>query len=48
MTKTVHPAFPHPLTSCRRKRSPKTMKRSQKKMIQAKKTNIDHSRSPKS
>ena len=46
ITRIVQPVFAQPLMSCRLNRSPKTMKRSQKNMIQAKKTSIDHMRSP--
>src|ERR1700751_3828497 len=45
-TRTTQPVFAQPLMSCRLNRSPKTVKRSQKKMIQAKNTNIVHITSP--
>ena len=46
ITKTHQPAFPQPLTSWRRKRSAKTVKRSQNQRIHKKNTNIDHITSP--
>jgi hypothetical protein len=42
ITNTDQPAFPQPPMSWRPKRSPKTMKSSQKNMIQAKNTSIVH------
>ena len=47
ITKIVQPAFPQPLMSWRRNKSPKTVKRSQKNRIQAKNTNIVHMTWPK-